>query len=83
MSKFKDVPYSQVEGHDKLIRDNYSKAIINTDEHALQLHRKNRRALKERVRLLSELNSSQQDKINKLEKEVENLKTLVYDFLEK
>jgi hypothetical protein len=84
MSKdiFKKTAFSVVEDNKGLVRDNYSKAIINTDENQRLEFRKKRRLLKEKMNHIKELNKEQEEKITSLEKEVENLKTMVYKILE-
>jgi hypothetical protein len=79
---FKKYAYSAVEGNTGLIRDNHSKAIINTDEIQREENRKRRKLLKQRMNEIKVLNEEQQSKISCLEREVENLKVLVHKILE-
>jgi hypothetical protein len=61
--------YVKVKDNENLVRDSYSKAILNTDSSALERHkRKVEAAKKEKL---------QQDRINNLEQELAHIKELL------
>lgn len=65
----------KVKDHKELVRDSYSKAILNTDEHALINHRKNKHLLKEVF-----LNS---ERMKSMESELDEMKKMLNMLLEK
>jgi hypothetical protein len=67
--------YAKVKEHKNLIREMYSKAILNTDEQALLQHRKNKSVLKN----LMDNNT----KIEKLESDIGDIKAMLQTILEK
>lgn len=83
MSSEKKIAYAGVEGNKSLIRDTYSKAILNTNDVARSEHRRRRKMLKERIDIMKELKTEQESKINNLERQVDELKTLIYQLVNK
>lgn len=61
--------YMKVKDKEHLVRDSYSKAILNTDRSALARHAKKIAD--------AEKEKAQQDKINNLEKELSEIKELL------
>ena len=64
--------YAKVDGHSSLIRDNKSTAVINTDIEAYYLARKRKEMFK-----------SQRNEINTLKEEVNNIKNILLQLVEK
>lgn len=62
----------KVKDHDGLLRDPYSKAIININEKALLEHRKNKNFARK--------NMQNSQKIKSLEEEIANIKLLLIQF---
>jgi hypothetical protein len=67
--------YAKVKEHKNLVREMYSKAILNTDEQALLQHRKNKSVLKN----IMENNK----KIEKLESDIGDIKSMLQSIIEK
>jgi len=64
--------YAKVDGHSSLIRDNESTAVINTDIEAYYLARKRKEMFKTQI-----------NEINTLKEEVNNIKNILLQLVEK
>lgn len=69
----------QVEGNPSLVRDISSNAIINTNESDYQTYLKNKEIMTSRVEQLQ----NQNDKINKLENDINDIKTMLVALINK
>ena len=69
----------QVEGNSSLVRDISSNAIINTNESDYQTYLKNKEIMSSRVEQLQ----NQNDKINKLENDINDIKTMLISLINK
>jgi hypothetical protein len=67
--------FAKVKDHSGLIREMYSKAILNVDDQALSDHRK------KKVMMREVINNSQ--KINKMENDIQEIKQMLLAIVEK
>jgi hypothetical protein len=67
------IEFLQVESNASLVRDVESKAIINTNNSEFETYLKNREIMLSRVNQLEEQN----DKINKLENDINDIKSML------
>jgi hypothetical protein len=67
------IEFLQVESNASLVRDVESKAIINTNNSEFETYLKNREIMLSRVNQLQEQN----DKINKLENDINDIKSML------
>ena len=58
----------KVEGHENLVRDTYSKAILNTDRKALEEYRRQREFIRKEIEEKKEM----KDRVENLENKVED-----------
>ena len=65
----------KVQGHDNLVRDSHSKAILNTDVAGLQRYLAERDIAEKQKREKQEL----VEKVNNLEKDMSEIKNMLYE----
>jgi hypothetical protein len=65
----------KVQGHDNLVRDSHSKAILNTDVAGLQRYLAERDIAEKQRREKQEL----VEKVNNLEKDMSEIKNMLYE----
>ena len=70
-----NIKYLKVEDENNLIRDTYSKAILNTDTSALKRH--------ETRMKLQEKEKNRENEINNLKKEISEIKELLLTLISK
>jgi hypothetical protein len=67
--------FAKVKDHNGLIREMYSKAILNTDEQSLLEHRKSKKIMRDLMK--------NNEKVNQLEKDITDIKMMLQTILEK
>lgn len=76
-----DIKYKKVVDENHLFRDVFSKGIINSDSDSLNKYKEARRNLN-KIRLLSQDQEIIKKEQNKLNQDIEEIKTLLYKLLE-
>jgi hypothetical protein len=69
----------KVEGHENLVRDTYSKAILNTDRKALEEYRRQRELIRKEIEEKKEM----KDRVENLENNVQEIKSLLLELVQR
>jgi hypothetical protein len=69
----------KVEGHENLVRDTYSKAILNTDRKALEDYRRQRELIRKEIEEKKEM----KDRVENLENNVQEIKSLLLELVQR
>ena len=69
----------KVEGHENLVRDTYSKAILNTDRKALEEYRRQREFIRKEIEEKKEM----KDRVENLENNVQEIKSLLLELVQR
>jgi hypothetical protein len=69
----------KVEGHENLVRDTYSKAILNTDRKALEDYRRQRELIRKEIEEKKEM----KDRVENLENNMQEIKSLLLELVQR
>tara|TARA_R110000868_G_scaffold160403_1_gene389951 strand:+ start:900 stop:1127 length:228 start_codon:yes stop_codon:yes gene_type:complete len=69
----------KVEGHENLVRDTYSKAILNTDRKALEEYRRQRELIRKEIEEKKEM----KDRVENLENNMQEIKSLLLELVQR
>jgi len=69
----------KVEGHENLVRDTYSKAILNTDRKALEDYRRQRELIRKEIEEKKEM----KNRVENLENNVQEIKSLLLELVQR
>jgi cell shape-determining protein MreC len=69
----------KVEGHENLVRDTYSKAILNTDRKALEDYRRQRELIRKEIEEKKEM----KNRVENLENNMQEIKSLLLELVQR
>lgn len=69
----------KVKGHENLVRDTYSKAILNTDRNALEEYRRQREIIRKEIEEKKEM----RDRVANLENNMQEIKSLLLELAQR